>query len=387
LRRLGRIYRRPGSGYQLFFRFCFLKANLSNLFQEGSLMASKCRPVFFLLLAATISVPPAFAQGLPATNMGKFVHQPGDNQYQPSSQLLRHGTEGYLDNTGCVDNRAAVQRQAAAAASVAMPAYTLAPPPPPGPDVSVEPIVAEEPVPPPGFPPLPIALDLPVSTGYSAVSTGKGKWKNESGDGGGGGGGGGSGGGYQGSKGGMAGAKGYSHFEPGAFVPRKNNMGGGGGGDSGGGGADEGGDDGGPKSFTAPAISGGGGGNEPVRSGYKCRTPPPIMRTDTFSSSSGGTSKQAGSAPTNVGGRGGGGPGGKAPALDDAQDTAGGAPDVPTATGVFQTKSEDLTLPDDENTSRYFKDGRAGRMAKQYLKRGKSMGRQMLRQTGVPIGF
>jgi hypothetical protein len=116
------------------------------------------------------------------------------------------------------------------------------------------------------------------------------------------------------------------------------------------------------------------------------------MRNETFSTSTGGTTgKGAMSAPTTVGSREGGGGGGrlgKAPTLDESQDgAAGGAPEAPTATGVFQSTSTDLTLPDDEYTSRYFKDGKSGRYAKQMMKRGKSMGRQMLRQTGVPIGF
>ena len=41
---------------------------------------------------------PANAQ-LPPTNMGKWVHQPGDNQYNMGSQLERHGTS-YIDRTG-----------------------------------------------------------------------------------------------------------------------------------------------------------------------------------------------------------------------------------------------------------------------------------------------
>lgn len=351
-------------------------------------MTIKCRPVFSLLLAATVMMPAAFCQGLPPTNMGKFVHQPGDNQYQPGSQVGRHGTDGYLDNTGCTDNRAQVRAQQAAQQAAVTPSYTLAPPPPPGPDVSIEAIACEEPVAAPGFPPMPLALDLPVTMGFGTV--GHGTWKNDS-SGGGGGGGGGSGGGFQGEH------EHYGHFSPGAFLKKNNNSGGGdggggGGGDDGGGGSGGGGGGGSPPTttVTSPAVSPGSNGDV-QRSGYRVRTPPPIMRTDTFSNqtNTGTTGKGAGSAPTMVAGRGGsgGGPGGKAPTLDDQQDTAGGAPEAPTATGVFQTQSEDLTLPDDEYTSRYFKDGKKNNKMKQYAKQAKSFGRSMLHTTGVPIGF
>ena len=361
-------------------------------------MTVKCRPLVTLLLAATVSLPSAFCQGLPPTNMGKFVHQPGDNQYQPSSQVLRHGTEGYLDNTGCVDNRTVIQRQAAAAAAASgPPAYTLAPPPPPGPDVSIEPIVAEEPVPPPGFPPLPIALDLPVSMGYGSSAAGaRGSWKNSDNGGGSGGSGGSGGNGFQGERGGTAGGAGYRHYQPGAFVPDRHNSNGGGGGNDGGGGGGGGGgqaDDSGAGnnnssvSYTSPAVSTSPSSNRESHY-YKVRTPPPIMRTDTFNTQTGGgTGKQAAGAATPIG-AGSGAHGGKAPGLDDSQDAAGtGAPEAPAATGVFQTHAEDLTLPDDEYTSRYFKDSGAGRKAKQLFKQGKSFGRQMIHTSGVPLPF
>lgn len=368
-------------------------------------MPIKCtRPLFALLLASSICLPlPVLAQGLPPTNMGKFVHQPGDNQYQPGSQVARHGSGGYLDNTGCEDHRAEVQR---AHQQAVMPSYTLAPPPPPGPDVSIEPIAAEEPIPAPGFPPLPLSLDLPVQMGVQSIS-GRGKWSD--------GGGGGSGGGGGRGPGGPTGMhEHYAHYDAGAFAPKKNNTGmqgggsggGGGGGDdyagggapSGGGGEDFIGNGGGggsndappPKvrTVTAPAVSNTAPTPEVVRSGYRVRTPAPIMRTDRFDTTTAnnttGRGAQAAGTP-------GGGPRNgkdKAPGLDDSQDAvAGGAPDAPTATGVFQTQSEDLTLPDDEFTSRNFKNGKKNRYAKQMMKRGKQLGRQMLRQTGVPIGF
>jgi hypothetical protein len=125
-----------------------------------------------------------------------------------------------------------------------------------------------------------------------------------------------------------------------------------------------------------------------VKSGYRVRTAPAPVRADRFDAQvgTGTTGRGAGSAGTAVGGR---GPGSeKAPKLDDSQDeTAKGAPEVPAAAGVFQAKSEDLTLPDDEYTSGSFKNGKKNRYVKQMAKRGKQLGRQMLRQTGMPIGF
>ncbi len=375
-------------------------------------MTSKGRSVFSLLLAATICMPSVFAQGLPATNMGKFVHQPGDNQYQPSAQLGRHGSEGYLDVTGCEDHRPEARAQQVRQQMTMVPSYTLAPPPPPGPDVSIEPIAAEEPIPPAGFPPMPLALDLPVQMGVSS-SGGKGAWRTSSGGGGGGGGGGSVGGGGGGPVStGMH--QHYGHYEPGSFQRGGGGGGGGGNGGGGGGGGDYsggggnggsggggnygedngggfGGGDPGPtsKTITSPATS--NTADSSKSNYYKVRTPPPIMRTDRFdTTTSGGTGKGAGTAPTMVGSRGGGegGPKGKAPNLDDSQDAvAGGAPEAPTATGLFQTQSEDLTLPDDEYTSGNFKNKRGNQFAKRTMRRGKQMGRQMLRQTGMPISF
>ncbi|MBX9689043.1 MAG: hypothetical protein K2X27_20205 [Candidatus Obscuribacterales bacterium] len=341
-------------------------------------MTIKYRSIFTLVLAVSFSLPSALAQGLPPTNMGKFVHQPGDGQYQPQAQKERHGSSGYLDVTGCEDHRAEVARQQVVTTG---PAYILAPPPPPGPDVSIEPIACEEPVPPPGFPPMPLGLDLPVSMGVNSAVGGS--WSNRS-----------RGGGAPAASGGAAQSTGshqhYNHYDPGAFIPKRNNNpadDGGGGGDAGYGDGGSLGGDPGITRVTSPAVSSGGGGGEVVHSGYKVRTPPPIMRTDTFSTSTnGGTGKGAMSAPTNVGGR--GGRNSKAPGLDDSQDAAAAsAPETPTTTGVFQSQSEDLTLPDDEYASANFKNGKNGRVLKQTMRRGKQLGRQMLRQTGVPIGF
>lgn len=114
-----------------------------------------------LCLAAISSCSQAFAQ-LPPTNMGKFVHTPGDNQYSDRTQLERH------------------------------PVYVPPPQPhgggrmqlmraPAGPkiDVSVEPISCDEPIAPALFPPFPDRLDLPISS-----STG-GSWLKDKKEGGG----------------------------------------------------------------------------------------------------------------------------------------------------------------------------------------------------------
>ena len=348
-------------------------------------MTKMQKPIFLTLLALSIGLPSAFAQ-LPPTNMGKFVHQPGDNQYSVGTQGERHGG-GYYDTNGGPH----VMVGPPAGAAPPAPKYSLAPPPPKGPDVSIEPIAAEEPIAMPGFPPLPMTLDLPVSP--TVMSSAGGSWRNSSGGSGGGGGGGGGSGGGPGGPTGMH--QHYAHYQPGQFQRPANGGGEGGGGGGGGGGEDPGyGTPAAPSSAMAPATppSSGGGGSGNY---YKVRTPPPVMRQESFSTSTGGTTgKGAMSAPTNVGSRDGGGGGGrlgKAPTLDDSQDAgAGGAPEAPTATGVFQSTSNDLTLPDDDYTSRYFKDGKqskTGRYAKQMAKRGRSFGKQMLRQTGVPIGF
>src|SRR5271168_1063433 len=108
--------------------------------------------VAFLLLATGAVFAPVGAQ-LPPTNMGKYVHQPGDNQYTDQTQSERHGNAAVRpDLTG----RPVVQHPAVQ--------YVLPPTPAPHrPDVSIEPIASDEPIPQAGFPPLPDRLDLPIS--------------------------------------------------------------------------------------------------------------------------------------------------------------------------------------------------------------------------------
>ena len=336
-------------------------------------------------LAALIPLVPANAQ-LPPTNMGKFVHQPGDNQYTQATQEQRHGNNSYVDTMGThsvIRNPGAGGGGGGSGGYAGPPAYICAPPPPKGPDISVEPITADEPIPQPGFPPMPMALDLPVTAGYSGTGSPAGSWFKNGGGGGGGGGNGGTGGGYQGSH------QHYGHFSPGAFLPNKG--GGGGGGEGPPPDAGSGGDGGGG--------SGGGGGYQgsaPVqRSGYRVGTPPPIpgRNSDTFAVSNGGTGKGATAAPTYAGSAPGYGGAssrdikalGKAPELEG--EASAGAPEAPSPVLVNQSRSQDLSLPDDDFVSNNFKDDKGKRFMKNVGRRGKQFGRQMLRSTGVPIGF
>jgi len=96
---------------------------------------------------------PAFAQ-LPQTNMGQFVHQPGDNQYTSQTQSERHGVTPVS-----VPMNMPVSSSGQSSSSSE---YRLTPAAP-KPDVSLLPVVADEPIKPAGFPPLPDRLDLPTA--------------------------------------------------------------------------------------------------------------------------------------------------------------------------------------------------------------------------------
>src|SRR5262249_62414917 len=102
--------------------------------------------------------------------MGKYVHQPGDNQYSDQTQSSRHGAAA----------------PAVRPVQVIMSSGYRPAPAPRKPDPTVEPIAADEPIPPAGFPPVPDRLGLPVG--------GKSSWTGGGGGGVGGGGGGGRGG-------------------------------------------------------------------------------------------------------------------------------------------------------------------------------------------------
>lgn len=316
------------------------------------------------VLLAYAASPLAFAQ-LPPTNMGKFVHQPGDNQYSVQTQGERHGG-GYFDTNG--SPHVMVKPAGGGGGGGAAPSggsfRSVAPPPPKGPDVSVEPITADEPIAPAGFPPMPIAFDLPVGPGFGATPSAS--WRE--------------GGAPRAGSSGPAVSgmhQHYAHYQPGAFQP------------------------GSPPAAqgqvvdVAPAVPGGSGGSGSGSGGgaggggssnyYKCRTPPAINRVTEHYNVNNGGSGGGGSAPPS-------GPSakdlkalGKAPSLDTAQDT--GAPEAPSPVLVNQSTTQDLSLPDDEFTSRYFKNGKSGRYAKRMVRKTRTFGRQMLRSTGVPISF
>jgi hypothetical protein len=215
------------------------------------------------------------------------------------------------------------------------------------PDISIEPIPADEPVAPAGFPPLPDRFDLGVTMGWAAGS-GRG-----GGYGGGGSGGGGNGGGSGGSgSGGGNGGNGtmqqtgshqhYNHYDPG--------------------------------SFGASASHG----------YYKARTPDApqnpsaqgggAQQGDVYMSG-GGTHKGATSAG---GGRGGGGGNafsglGREPKLKDKDDTSM-TPDAPQAVTINQATTQDLSLPEDE-----FQYQRQNNPNNKGNKFAKSLGKALLR--------
>ncbi len=108
---------------------------------------------------------PVCAQ-LPQTNMGQFVHQPGDNQYTSQIQSERHGPAP-----------SPMVPVVSAPPAFANSSYTPTPAAP-KPDISLLPIVADEPIKPAGFPPLPDRLDLPANG--SGVWSGAGQRINDS---------------------------------------------------------------------------------------------------------------------------------------------------------------------------------------------------------------
>lgn len=119
------------------------------------LVRSTILKISLLAFTCFASLPSTVQAQLPPTNMGKFVHQPGDNQYTTETQIQRHPPVPI----------AAPVVIAAPTASINIPApeYKLTPAQP-RPDISLLPIVADEPIKPAGFPPLPDRLDLPTSS-------------------------------------------------------------------------------------------------------------------------------------------------------------------------------------------------------------------------------
>lgn len=345
-----------------------------------------------LILISTGATVPAFAQ-LPPTNMGKFIHQPGDNQYTVNTQLERHGTT-YLDRTG-PGGPVNVSRPGGGSGSGAFGIAPMNRPTSINPmvllgtntpkiDISLEPISADEPIEPPGFPPLPDRLQLPVQ-----MAGGSWAGKTASAAGGGQNGGGSSGGGGNGTA--FTGVKQhYAHFKPGGF--QGGGPGGGGGGQSGGGGGEPVGVD--PDAPLSSSIGGANPNRQPVNPGgslgyYRCLPADPVKINragDTFNSNPNGAG--AASAPRYNGASSRDlaklGP---APKLDDMQEQ-NGAPEAPHAAIVNQAVSQDLSLPDDEFVSRYGLQDSGGKRFAKSVGRGvvRGAGRAARRATGQ-LGF
>lgn len=275
-----------------------------------------------LALITFIGCLPAFAQ-LPPVNMGRWVKQPGDNQYSSDTQQSRHG--GGAPAYQVVPQRTAVIPQQSA------PMWRPTPRPFRS-DISVEPIVCDEPIAPVGFAPLPESLDLPGLRGGSSGFAGGSR-------GGGGGGSGGMGGAnfsssYQGSAPGMGGGapakveshQGYNTHEPGAFVKKKT-----------------------PYGNANNSNTTGGGG-------------------DVYSSGDGSGAPMS-EDQRRLRGL------GREPGLNKG---ASAAPEAPQAVQVNQATTQDLSLPDDDNPNNNKR--RSGSQSGKYVKnRLKQATRQMLR--------
>jgi hypothetical protein len=246
------------------------------------------------LCSVLIEAQPALAQ-LPPVNMGKFVHQPGDNQYSTSTQGERHGGGGGYQ----VVNPSAQQMQGP---SGWQPVHKNKP------DISLEPIVCDEPVPHAGFPPIPDALELPGIRGGGSFS---------------------SAGSYGGSYGGGGGGapnmappppskhQGYDTYTPGAFAK----------GSTTGKGA---------QMYQKPT--------EQYASGDGAARP----------SAGGGGHSMAQNQLNHLG---------KEPTLSDKA-TTDAAPEAPQAVSINQSTTQDLSLPDDQNPNGTKKKSKnqAGRM-------------------------
>ena len=266
--------------------------------------------IFAMALAPLLILSqPAFAQ-LPPVNMGKFVHQPGDNQYSNGTQSERHGPPGGYQ----VVNPSPQQVQGPSGWTRTIKRR---------PDISLEPIVCDEPLAPAGFPPLPDSLDLPGLRGASFSAAG-------------GSGGGGGRGGYGGGDGPAAPGMGhrapenhggYHTYEPGAFKS----------GNKTGKGAE--------MYSSHDGVSTGG-------------------------SSGGSKGPSAAGALRGLG---------REPKLDD-KGSPDAAPDAPQAVQINQATTQDLSLPDDQANSG------TKRKSQSQLSRGfKRMGQRMGRQITRPL--
>lgn len=268
---------------------------------------------------------PAFAQ-LPPVNMGRWVKQPGDNQYSSDTQQSRHGG-GQPVHQVVAPQTAVIPQQSAPVWRPTPKAFRS--------DVSLDPIVCDEPIPPVGFAPLPESLDLPGIRGGSSGFT-----RSPAGGFGGGGGAGGFSSSYQGSAPGMGGggnaapevrsSQGYNSVQPGAFVKKKTPYG---------------------NANNHPPGSFGGGGSG---------------GGDVYSSGDGAAPMSEAQRQMNSMGR--------EPSLSNKSSSA---PEAPAAVQINQATTQDLSLPDDEY--KQSKGGnkstsQAGKMVKRMARRaGRSM--------------
>lgn len=267
---------------------------------------------FAVCIGLGIQQNPANAQ-LPPTNMGKFVHKPGDNQYGSQAQKLRHPPQPVRT----------VSRPVMGGGGGGASYRYRKTRPKPKPDISLQAIPADEPIAPAGFPPLPEAVDIPGverTNGLTAInnssyskSYGGGSSRPNP---------------YQGSK------QGYKHYSPGAFLPQKQ---------------------------SSPPMGGGDSMHQhykhvPTQSSssgvgyYKAKSAPLPSRTETFSTQGGpGTGTGANAAA--------GGPSigkalkglGREPKLEDrVYGNTGSAPEAPTPVQINQAATQDLSLPDDD---------------------------------------
>ncbi|MCW5824053.1 MAG: hypothetical protein KIT34_14710 [Cyanobacteria bacterium TGS_CYA1] len=325
---------------------------------------SSCLLLPVLALSFSVCTVDANAQ-LPPTTWSKTVHTPGDNQYGGEQQGMRHPVNNIPINPNL--------RSSGPAPSVST-SYQKAPSAP-KPDISLQPIPADEPIVPSDFPPLPTGLDLP-----GVMATTAGTFSSSYGGSRGGGGGGGGAPSFQGKK------QGYGHFAPGAFEK-------GGGGGGGGGYSDSGDDESWKDEVRKPfgksvemqqgygRVAPGAYVKNQSPGYYKAREAPlggksiPDGRgADTFGAND---APSAPSAPNFKGL-------GREPRLQDDVYGSGGpaTPSAPVPVSLSQASTQDLSLPDDDfikrkppsRGSRY-----AGRMMNQMMRKGMMQGMRMMR--------
>ena len=271
-------------------------------------------PILVLAWAGTTELA-CQAQGLPNTNFGKFVHQPGDNQYEERAQRERHAPSASVQRVINQNQSAAAAAGQAAAAAAARPAWVPTPAPQ-MPDTSVQPIVSDEPIKPAGFPPLPDRPDLPVTSAWARAASGPpnmGGIANNSG--------GGDNGGFNRRVQGVH--EHYYHYMPGACIKQS---------------AQPASDSPGPGPSAAPSSGGGGGGGSSGGGGnaggthgyYKCGTP------DSYAVSTNRRAPAASGEP------------GLNPRLDSVQRAEPPTPVVVSQPATQEISSQDLSLPDDD---------------------------------------